>query len=94
MIFTDRYIIPAIVVLLSVLMNSCNSSPDSWNLRSPDRKIVISVKTLGKRERMDDKLFYSISLKEKGNRLEIIEPSPLGLEREDGRFVENLRYLN
>jgi hypothetical protein len=92
--FTDRYIIPAIVVLLSVLMNSCNSSPDSWNLRSPDRKIVISVKTLGNRERMDDKLFYSISLKEKGDRLEIIEPSPLGLEREDGRFVENLRYIN
>ena len=77
-----------------MLMNSCLSSPDSWSLRSPDKKIVISVNTKGNLDKMDDKLIYSVSMKEQGNRLQVIEHSPLGLEREDGRFAENLRYLS
>ena len=90
----DRFIALVLGGLMLVLMHSCHSNPDSWNLRSPDKKITISINKLGNPDKMDDMLFYSVSLKEKGNRLQVIEPSPLGLEREDGRFVENLRYLS
>jgi hypothetical protein len=92
--FKDRYMALLSGVILPVLMNACLKSPDGWHLRSPDTKIMISVDKRGQPDKMDDKLFYSVSLKEKGNRLEVIEPSPLGLQREDGRFVENLRYLS
>ncbi|MEE9462150.1 MAG: glycoside hydrolase family 97 catalytic domain-containing protein [Bacteroidales bacterium] len=92
--FKDRFTALVLVELLLVLMHSCHSNPDSWNLRSPDKKITISINKQGNPDTMDDMLFYSVSLKEKGNRLQVIEPSPLGLEREDGRFVENLRYLS
>jgi len=93
MTFKDRYIVLTLGVLLPVLMNSCDSSPDSWVLRSPDKHIMISVNTEGNPAKMDDKLFYSVFFKEKGIS-KVIEASPLGLEREDGRFVENLRYLS
>ena len=92
--FKDRYVVLLLGIVLPVLMNSCNSNPESWVLKSPDKKIMISVYTTGNPEKMDDKLFYSVTLKENGNRLEPIEPSPLGLEREDGRFIENLRYIS
>jgi alpha-glucosidase len=94
MIVKDRYILLMSGLLLPVLMNSCLSSPDTWHLRSPDQKIMISVSTPGNPDNLDNRLFYRVSLRKEGKRQEVIGPSPLGLEREDGRFVENLRYLS
>jgi alpha-glucosidase len=94
MVSKDRYTSRILGILLPVLMNGCQVPPQSWTLKSPDRKIRISVCVRGDADRMNDRLFYTVSIKVRGNRLPVIEPSPLGLEREDGRFIENLRYVS
>ena len=94
MILRDRHIIGLLAALLPMLMNACLGKPDSWHLSSPDKNIVISVKTLGNPDKMVDRLYYTVSLRGGRGCREILGPSPLGLEREDGRFVENLRYLS
>jgi hypothetical protein len=94
MIFKDKYGLVITGILLPVLMTACGNRPESWQLKSPDRRIMMTVKADGNREMMDDRLFYSVSQKVNGKLLPLVEPSPLGLEREDGRFIENLRYLS
>ena len=78
------------LLILLVLSGSFHTVwAEEWTLQSPDKLVNIEVtgKTItGENSR----LFYSVSFKGK----EAIQESPLGIEREDAAFTDNLKFIS
>jgi alpha-glucosidase len=86
--------VPKILTGLALLlmMGSCQQKAKSWQLDSPGHKIRVEVSMpdpLG-----SEGLFYTVFIKANGSYAAVMDPSPLGIEREDGRFVEHLELLS
>jgi len=60
-----------------------------WNLLSPDGAILLKF---GQQSGNDARLTYSVALKSGAGYLPVIEPSALGILREDQTFIENLAF--
>lgn len=77
----------------SVFAMTCTfvNSPNSWKIKSPDGKIVIDVELfdLSKKESNMGSLCYSINYEAN----QIVEKSPLGLDRDDESFSKKLIFV-
>jgi alpha-glucosidase len=76
-------------ILLSIssvflFTSAAQGQPKNWNVRSPDKKIKVSISSAGTR------LIYSVTY----NKKVAIEPSPLGIVRDDQQFSENLKFIS
>jgi alpha-glucosidase len=54
-----------------------------WTVSSPDKKVKVTVGT------KENRLSYSVAY----NKISAIEPSPLGIVRDDQQFSENLKFI-
>jgi hypothetical protein len=82
------YLTLAISTIL-ILLNSCNESSDrSWELTSPDGKLGISLNLVE-----GDALSYHVNKYTEEDTIMVIEPSPLGIERIDQKFIENMKFI-
>jgi len=81
-----------IMIFLLLLGNSCKRQGGEWKLESPDKLVKIEIKnkmvTNDKGESF--RLFYRVSF----NGKEAILESPLGIEREDAQFVNDLKLVS
>ncbi|MEN8156846.1 MAG: glycoside hydrolase family 97 catalytic domain-containing protein [Bacteroidota bacterium] len=77
---------------LLLLLNSCNQNSSTWQIDSPEKQIRVELKMQGNEG--EERLYYSIYIKENRSFKEIMDLSPLGIVREDGRFVENLELIS
>ncbi len=76
--------------LLLIIFCSCQRDPGSWKLESPNGQIRVEIKFTNPGE--SGKLNYTVSRLIEGSFVEIMDPSPLGIEREDTRFVNGLEF--
>lgn len=88
------YIIRFFFLVFIVFMGSCkqqgSAAPSSWQISSPDGTLKVSVL----RDPANGTLSYEV-LRTSGNEVfQIIEPSPLGIEREDQTFTEGLNFVS
>src|SRR5688572_17421024 len=74
----------AITVLMACIANAYAVQVAPWTLVSPDKKINVSISNAG------GKLSYQVAY---GHKL-AIEPSPLGIDRDDQQFSTNLKFVN
>jgi alpha-glucosidase len=73
---------------------SCASPKEKvWNLVSPDKNIQISV-TLETDQNQKTTLTYHVDRMVDGKLVAAIESSPMGLERKDQQFKENLTFVS
>jgi alpha-glucosidase len=82
----------AMVPVLLALLISCSSSSTYFQLESPDKLVRVVIEQV--EEQSDTRLYYSAYLKKGDGYQQIMDPSPLGIIREDGRFVENLKIIS
>ncbi|MEN8202758.1 MAG: glycoside hydrolase family 97 catalytic domain-containing protein [Bacteroidota bacterium] len=75
-----------------LLLGSCRHHSSTWHLDSPGRQIRIELDMLGNEG--DECLYYKVYIRENGSYKEIMDPSLLGIIREDGRFVEGLELIS
>lgn len=75
-------------ILLIIFACSCQQNPESWELVSPDQQIRVKINLTNPGETA--KLQYTVSRQIEGAYVDIMDPSPLGIEREDTRFVSGL----
>ncbi len=78
--------------LLLIIMCSCQQNPGSWKLESPDQQIRVEINLSDQGEAA--KLHYTVSRLIDGSYVDIMDPSPLGIEREDTRFIAGLEVEN
>lgn len=79
------------LVLLSLLF-FCKRNERPWQLYSPDKQIRAEI---SKKELISsDRLFYTLYQEQNGTYVQITDPSPLGIEREDSKFIENLELVS
>ncbi len=60
-------------------------------VESPDGKIQFFIQH-DENENSDKGLFYHVTIHGNGKKTDVIEPSPLGLERDDQSFYQNLTF--
>lgn len=77
-------------LLLSVLMFVSCAKQNSWQLSSPDGKLILSVE----KTESENKLNYLVSSRTDSEEKIIISHSPLGIERDDQNFTEGLSFLS
>ncbi len=82
--------IPGIALVL--VMASCQINNRDWQLDSPSRNIRVNLSMVHSED--SERIFYTVSLDDHGTLTEKMDPSPLGIVREDGRFVENLELVS
>jgi alpha-glucosidase len=82
----------AMVPVLLALLISCSTSSTYFQLDSPDKLVRVVIDQV--EEQSDTRLYYSAYLKKGDTYHQIMDPSPLGIIREDGRFVENLKIIS
>lgn len=75
--------------LISILVH-CEKNDRPWQLESPDGRVRIEVS----RQKLmsSERLFYSVLVREDGTWKALTDPSPLGIEREDTRFIDNMEF--
>ncbi|MDR2037219.1 MAG: glycoside hydrolase family 97 protein [Bacteroidales bacterium] len=79
-----------ITLCLLCILSACNQ-PKEWVLSSPDNNLNITVKNeVVPNNKTTTQLFYHITYKGK----EVVLLSPLGIDREDEQFTENLRFVS
>jgi alpha-glucosidase len=71
---------------------SCQPNPSSWKLESPHQQIRAVIDMQGPED--SERLYYTIQIYDEGSFKDVMDPSALGIEREDGRFVENLELIS
>jgi len=81
----------ALLPVLLILLVSCTTST-YFQLESPDKLVRIVIDQM--EDQSDTRLYYSVYLKKDDTYQQIMEPSPLGVVREDSRFVENLVFVS
>ncbi len=78
--------------LLITLLISCNKDTTSWHIISPNKYIKVEISRIETSN--SNKLYYSVYIKNDGSYKQIIEPSPLGIIREESIFIENLQFIS
>lgn len=79
-----------LIGIISILtLNSCLSENKEWMLSSPNGNLKITVRNFNKEGNKKNELIYSVRYKKK----EVILNSPLGIDREDKQFSENLEFV-
>jgi len=79
-----------VVVLLLWAGSSCRNLNGNWTLESPDKLVKIEIMNLPDSATGAFRLFYQV----KFNGKEAVLRSPLGIEREDARFVTDLKPVS
>ncbi|MFH0759209.1 MAG: glycoside hydrolase family 97 catalytic domain-containing protein [Bacteroidota bacterium] len=79
-------------IALAFLLTSCQQNSNTWQLDSPSQKIRVDLSMMNSGE--SEQLFYTVSLDDNGTLKEVMDPSLLGIVREDGRFAENLELMS
>jgi hypothetical protein len=74
------------------VMISCNPTDTLWQLYSPDNQLMVEISMQEKGS--GDGLYYAIFRKDNDTYVPIMDPSPLGIEREDTRFTDNLEFIS
>ena len=69
------------------------SDDESWKVSSPDKNLTIKVSKTVDIHRIT-RLAYTVTILKNGKPSTVIEPSPLGLERKDQQFSENLSIVS
>lgn len=72
----------------------CSFSINAQEILSPNKKVKIIVKTLQKSDKNIDQIQFSIQYKKDKKFIEVLPFSPLGIIREDQKFVNNLELTN
>lgn len=80
-----------VVPILLALLVSCKSTSTIFQLESPDKLVRVVIGQ--EKDLSDGRLYYSIYLKQGDTYERLMDPSPLGLVREDSRFVQNMQVL-
>jgi alpha-glucosidase len=75
-----------------ILVTGCNRENGIWQVSSPDNRIRVEIRKGNMAP--DEQLRYSVHMKQDGSFVQLMDPSPLGIVREDGRFVENLELVS
>lgn len=75
-----------ITFLLLILFHMCFSQKREWKLDSPNGRISVKLFSGQKQVKGGTSLLYAVYLDEK----EILQPSPLGIDREDQQFTTGL----
>lgn len=79
-------------LILFFFIQSCNNkNEDYWDITSPDKKIKITIKK--ELDSILSKLNYTVSYKENESYKTIIKPSRLGIESDENKFVEDLKFI-
>jgi len=82
-----------LMVMIYIPFSGYPSSETRWTLNSPDNNICITVSNV-KSSEQKFLLLYQVDIKRDGNIIPVLEPSPLGLIREDQKFQENLVFVS
>ena len=82
----------AVLPVIVALLVSCGTTSTYFQLESPDKLVRVVIDQVD--EQSDSRLYYSVYLKKGDGYQQIMDPSPLGIIREDGRFVENLEFIS
>jgi len=81
-------------IAFTVLIISCkNTNEEKWELNSPDNNISIIV-NIKKGENQQTSLVYEVVSLKDGKATKVIESSPLGINRKDEQFSENLSFVS
>lgn len=83
-----KNIITGIVSIL--LLSSCLSASNEWTVSSPEGDLKINILNTKSEDGQNTKLVYNVTYKDKT----VILNSPLGLDREDEIFSENLQFAS
>lgn len=79
---------------LFLAVSAC--SQDNWTLTSPGRSLQATVQFADLNGEADypsgQRLYYAVSIGSPDSYTEVIEPSPMGIEREDQNFVDGLTF--
>lgn len=79
---------------ITAIFVACGTQKEEkWVLKSPDSNILISVE-LAKTDNQKTSLTYEVTKTLDGAISSVIETSPLGLNRKDEQFSENLAFLS
>lgn len=76
---------------LLLFPGSCRQAPSLWKVDSPGRQIRLEI--FMQDHSGSNRLYYRVYIRSNDAFKEIMDPSPLGIEREDGRFHENLEWI-
>ncbi len=79
-------------LLLFLSCFSCQHKSGPWKLESPDKQLCVEV-FLDHSEK-SGRLHYTVSRVIDGSTTEIMDPSPLGIKREDAAFVSGLEFVS
>ncbi|MFO7935844.1 MAG: glycoside hydrolase family 97 catalytic domain-containing protein [Bacteroidales bacterium] len=83
-------LIIAVVAGLSML-TGCKAE-NSWQVSSPGNQIRVEV--LKQNAAITGQLHYLVYMNRDGSFIRLTDPSPLGIEREDGSFIDNLELMS
>jgi alpha-glucosidase len=79
-------------LILSLILISCQQNTGLWKLESPDQQTGVEIKLTEAEE--SGKLSYTLNRMIEDKWVEIMNPSPLGIEREDAGFVSELEFVS
>lgn len=77
-------------IFFILMLVPCLVKADDWVLHSPDGSLSISVLNTKKRQGDDSGLFYTVSF----NKKQILQQSPLGIDRSDEQFSKDLTLVS
>ncbi|MBC7913597.1 MAG: glycoside hydrolase family 97 catalytic domain-containing protein [Pyrinomonadaceae bacterium] len=81
------------LLFTAAAFNSNGQQNKQWELRSPDESIRFLV-TLNAETDNQTALVYEVITVKAGNKTTVIEPSPLGIDRNDQQFSRNLSFVS
>lgn len=90
-----------LISIVLVVLTACKSkdalnkgeeapSPASWQIKSPDENLQVILS----HNATDGKLQYEVQRMSGAEVLQVLEPSPLGIVREDQQFDEGLKFVS
>lgn len=79
-------------IIAFLLLTGCIRETGKWEISSPGNQILVKVHK--KNLDASEQLHYSVHLNRGGSFIRLMDPSPLGIVREDGRFTDNLELVS
>lgn len=79
-----------LVIFLAGILSACQKGKTEWMVSSPDGNVTITVLNQKGTDGEGKALSYYVTFQGK----EVIQSSPLGLNREDQQFSEDLRFIS
>ena len=86
----------ALILTLPVALHAADGAAtgaQEWRLPSPDEKVVLTIR-LGEDEQGTTRLSWRVELAVADSRATVLPDAPLGIVRQDQRFVENLAFVS